>query len=101
MIGPDAAELRVLGALIEKQRTTPDAYPLSLNALRLASNQSTGRDPVVDYDEATLRDARRATGPPRLGAARERSGKPRGEVPPPPRRGARAWPARSSRCSRC
>jgi uncharacterized protein len=54
---PDAAELRVLGALIEKQRTTPDAYPLSLNALRLATNQSTGRDPVVDYDEGTIRDA--------------------------------------------
>ncbi|HXR13676.1 MAG TPA: YceH family protein [Solirubrobacteraceae bacterium] len=57
MIEPDAAELRVLGALIEKQRTTPDAYPLSLNALRLAANQSTGREPVVDYDEATVREA--------------------------------------------
>lgn len=57
MIEPDAAELRVLGALIEKQRTTPDAYPLSLNALRLATNQSTGRDPVVDYDEDVIRDA--------------------------------------------
>jgi uncharacterized protein YceH (UPF0502 family) len=56
-VGPDAAELRVLGCLIEKQRTTPDAYPLSLNALRLACNQSTNRDPVVDYDEATVRDA--------------------------------------------
>ena len=53
----DAAELRVLGALVEKQRTTPDAYPLSLNALRLACNQSTNRDPVVDYDEATIRAA--------------------------------------------
>jgi uncharacterized protein len=50
-------ELRVLGCLLEKQRTTPDAYPLSLNALRLACNQSTNRDPVVDYDEAILRDA--------------------------------------------
>jgi uncharacterized protein len=57
VIEPDAAELRVLGALIEKQRTTPDAYPLSLNSLRLASNQATGRDPVVDYDETTIRDA--------------------------------------------
>jgi uncharacterized protein YceH (UPF0502 family) len=57
MIGPDAAELRVLGCLIEKQRTTPDVYPLSLNALRLAANQSTGRDPVVDYGEDELRDA--------------------------------------------
>jgi len=57
MIEPDAAELRVLGALIEKQRATPDAYPLSLNSLRLATNQSTGRDPVVDYDEDTIREA--------------------------------------------
>ena len=47
----------MLGCLLEKQRTTPDAYPLSLNALRLACNQSTNRDPVVDYDEAIIRDA--------------------------------------------
>lgn len=53
----DAAEIRVLGCLIEKQRTTPDQYPLSLNALRLACNQATNRDPVVDYDEATIRAA--------------------------------------------
>jgi len=50
-------ELRVLGCLIEKQRTTPDVYPLTLNALRLACNQSTNRDPVVDYDEVTIRTA--------------------------------------------
>jgi uncharacterized protein len=50
-------ELRVLGCLIEKQRTTPDVYPLSLNALRSACNQTTNRDPVVDYDEATIRSA--------------------------------------------
>jgi uncharacterized protein len=54
---PDAAEIRVLGCLIEKQRTTPDVYPLTLNALRLACNQSTNRDPVVDYDENTIRGA--------------------------------------------
>jgi uncharacterized protein YceH (UPF0502 family) len=53
----DPAELRVLGCLIEKQRTTPDVYPLSLNALRLACNQSTNRDPVVEYDDPTIRDA--------------------------------------------
>jgi len=53
----DAAEIRVLGCLVEKQRTTPDQYPLSLNALRLACNQATNRDPVVDYDEATIRAA--------------------------------------------
>ena len=57
-----AAEIRVLGCLLEKQRTTPDAYPLSLNALRLACNQSTNRDPVVDYDEATVRDAVQSLG---------------------------------------
>jgi len=51
------AQTRVLGCLLEKQRTTPDAYPLSLNALRLACNQATNRDPVVDYDEETVRDA--------------------------------------------
>ena len=54
---PDAAELRVLGCLIEKQRTTPDVYPLSLNSLRLACNQATNREPVVDYDEPTIREA--------------------------------------------
>jgi uncharacterized protein YceH (UPF0502 family) len=53
----DAVEIRVLGCLIEKQRTTPDQYPLSLNALRLACNQATNRDPVVDYDESTIRSA--------------------------------------------
>jgi uncharacterized protein len=44
-------EQRVLGCLIEKRWTTPDQYPLSVNSLRLACNQSTNRDPVTDYDE--------------------------------------------------
>lgn len=52
-------EIRVIGCLLEKQRTTPDAYPLSLNALRLACNQATNRDPVVDYDESTVVEALR------------------------------------------
>jgi hypothetical protein len=56
-VDADTVELRVLGCLIEKQRTTPDQYPLSLNALRLACNQSTNRDPVVEYDEPTIREA--------------------------------------------
>jgi uncharacterized protein len=56
---PDAVELRVVGCLVEKQRTTPDTYPLSLNALRLACNQSTNRDPVVSYEEATVVEALR------------------------------------------
>lgn len=54
---PDDVEMRVLGCLIEKQRTTPDVYPLSLNSLRLACNQATNRDPVVEYDEPLIRDA--------------------------------------------
>jgi hypothetical protein len=58
---PDAVEIRVVACLVEKQRTTPDVYPLSLNSLRLACNQSTNRDPVVDYDEATVSDALRRT----------------------------------------
>jgi uncharacterized protein len=58
---PDAVEIRVVACLVEKQRTTPDAYPLSLNSLRLACNQSTNRDPVVAYDEQTVSDALRRT----------------------------------------
>ena len=54
-LGP--AELRVLGCLLEKQRTTPDVYPLTLNSLRSACNQATNRDPVVDYDDTVLRVA--------------------------------------------
>jgi hypothetical protein len=56
-VDADPVEIRVLGCLIEKQRTTPDTYPLSLNSLRLACNQSTNRDPVVEYDEPTIRRA--------------------------------------------
>ncbi len=53
----DAVEIRVLGCLIEKQRTTPDIYPLTLNALRSACNQATNREPVVEFDEETIKDA--------------------------------------------
>jgi uncharacterized protein YceH (UPF0502 family) len=56
-VDADAVEVRILGCLVEKQRTTPDQYPLSLNGLRLACNQATNRDPVVDYDDATIRAA--------------------------------------------
>jgi uncharacterized protein YceH (UPF0502 family) len=56
-VKPDAVQIRVLGALLEKQRTTPDTYPLTLNGLRAACNQTTNRDPVVDYDEAMIRHA--------------------------------------------
>ena len=53
----DAVELRVLGCLLEKQRTTPDQYPLTLNALRNACNQTTNRDPIVSYDEGEIHEA--------------------------------------------
>jgi uncharacterized protein len=56
-VDADAVEIRVLGCLIEKQRTTPDAYPLSLNSLRLACNQATARDPVVAYEEREIKAA--------------------------------------------
>jgi uncharacterized protein YceH (UPF0502 family) len=66
------AEQRVLGCLIEKRFTTPDQYPLSINALRLAANQSTNRDPVADYDEATINEAAQRLS--RYGLARLASG---------------------------
>jgi len=50
-------ETRVLGSLIEKDITTPDYYPLSLNALISACNQKNNRDPVMTLDEASVRDA--------------------------------------------
>jgi uncharacterized protein YceH (UPF0502 family) len=53
----DSAELRVLGALMEKETTTPEYYPLSLNALVNACNQKSNREPVVSYDEDTVIDA--------------------------------------------
>jgi uncharacterized protein len=49
-----AAEVRVLGSLLEKEATTPEYYPLSLNALVNACNQKSNRDPVVDFDEETV-----------------------------------------------
>jgi uncharacterized protein len=52
-----AAQGRVLGALVEKERTTPQGYPLTDNALLAACNQTTSRDPVVSYDVATVRMA--------------------------------------------
>ena len=50
-------EVRVLGCLMEKEATTPDTYPLTLNSLLLACNQKTNRNPVVDYNEEALADA--------------------------------------------
>jgi uncharacterized protein len=53
----DPVEVRVLGALVEKEATTPEYYPLSLNALVNACNQRSNRDPVVEYDQDTVEDA--------------------------------------------
>lgn len=50
-------EIRVLGCLVEKEITTPEYYPLSLNSLVTACNQKSNRDPVVSYDEPTVADA--------------------------------------------
>jgi hypothetical protein len=50
-----AHEARVIGSLMEKEVTTPENYPLSLNALAAACNQKSNRDPVLDLDEATVR----------------------------------------------
>lgn len=55
----NSAETRVLGALVEKDITTPDYYPLSLNALINACNQKNNREPVTNFDEETVRLALR------------------------------------------
>ena len=53
----EPVEGRAVGSLIEKQLTTPQQYPLSLNSLTLACNQTSNRDPVVDYSEADVQAA--------------------------------------------
>ncbi|MGB4809191.1 MAG: YceH family protein, partial [Candidatus Phosphoribacter baldrii] len=55
----DATEQRVLGSLMEKQVTVPSTYPMSLNSLRLACNQATSRDPITEFDEATVQECLR------------------------------------------
>lgn len=56
----DRVEIRVLGSLVEKEITTPDYYPLSLNALVNACNQKSNRDPAMELDESAVRAALRA-----------------------------------------
>ena len=90
MMDLDPVEVRILGCLIEKQRTTPDAYPLSLNSLRLACNQTTNRDPVVQLRRDDDPRGAAPAEPAPLHAARERPHEPCVQVPPPARRGARA-----------
>lgn len=57
MLVLDAVAVRVLGALMEKEATTPEYYPLSMNALVNACNQKSNRTPVVEYDEDTIGDS--------------------------------------------
>ncbi len=52
----NAIEARLIGSLLEKERTTPEQYPLSLNALTNACNQKSSRDPVMDLDESTVQE---------------------------------------------
>lgn len=65
MLELTAVEARTLGALVEKSRTTPDYYPMTLNALTSACNQSSNRDPVTSYSESEVEDA--------MGALRDRN----------------------------
>jgi uncharacterized protein YceH (UPF0502 family) len=57
MIELNEIEARVLGSLVEKQLTTPEYYPMTLNGLTAACNQKSNRDPVVSYEEATVKQA--------------------------------------------
>src|SRR5882724_2957295 len=66
MMTLNEAEVRVLACLIEKESTTPEYYPLSLNALTLACNQKTNRDPVVSYSDDTVSEALDSLGEKRL-----------------------------------
>ena len=90
----------MLGCLIEKRWTTPDQYPLSLNALRLACNQSTNRDPVDRLRRAHGPRGGAAAVQVRPGAAGQRPLEPRDQVPPSRRGGARARPGGARRAGR-
>ena len=56
----DATDQRILGSLLEKQTTVPASYPLTANALRSACNQTSSREPVVDFDEQTVEQTARS-----------------------------------------
>jgi uncharacterized protein YceH (UPF0502 family) len=75
----DPVQVRVLGALIEKEITTPEAYPLSLNALINACNQKSSRDPVMELDEDGVRQALHVLGDLELVAVSRDSRVPRFE----------------------
>ena len=87
-----AAQARVLGALVEKEVTTPDYYPLSLNALINACNQRSNREPVMNLDEDDVRQALHGLEDKRLaGRARSRR-RPRDQVRALARRGLQLQP---------
>ncbi len=88
-----AEEARVLGCLMEKAVTTPDNYPLSVNALITACNQTTNRDPIVTYDESTVERA--------LEALREKERVAPGARDRPTRRQAPSRRRRSTAAHRC
>ena len=56
----DAAEQRVLGCLLEKEITVPASYPMTINSVRIACNQTSSREPIVDYDEELVHRTLRA-----------------------------------------
>ena len=76
-------EARVIGCLIEKAITTPDQYPLSLNALTNACNQKSNRDPVLDLDERTVQETIDALVKKHLVLEKVRVRQPRTEIPAP------------------
>jgi hypothetical protein len=84
----DAEEQRVLGALLEKERTVPATYPLTLTALRTACNQTSSRDPVVEYDEVTVEAVVKRLRSQDLVRVVWRHGTPDPQVPPAPHRAA-------------
>ena len=96
-----AEEARVLGCLMEKAVTTPDNYPLSVNALLIACNQTTNRDPIVEYDETTVEHVLESLREKDLRRRVQATGAARRQAPPRRRRGARSSPCPSSRCSAC
>ena len=88
-------EARVLGSLIEKDITTPDYYPLSLNALVNACNQKNNRDPVMNLDEETVRRALGTLQEKRLAGPASRRRQPRDQVRTPPAGGLQFRPSRN------
>ena len=86
------AEVRVLGALLEKEMTTPEYYPLTVNALVNACNQKSNREPVVNYTEEVVQQALGPAAPQRLRCPHQRLRPPRRKIRPPARRKTKPGP---------